>query len=140
MDAIFGSSAFGVVHTDFRVLVHEATNVPSWCRTLVVSWKKGVKCVSTEPAPVQRGRAEWNQPLNVSCALCRVTKSGQVQVQAKFCWLQVFSEDSPLGHDWLNLADVCDGQVHNRTLQIWKVAFFFWRVAFQRSGSGSGRD
>eukprot|EP00435_Cladocopium_sp_Y103_P058656 s309_g20.t1 len=114
-----GLWVFFVVQADFRIMVLEASNVPKEYKSLVVSWKKGAKCVSTSPATVHRGRAEWNEPIKVTTALCRVGQ--QVHFQAKFCWLQVALEDgSVVGNDKVNLAECCDGQIRERTLQIYK--------------------
>ncbi|CAE8639607.1 unnamed protein product, partial [Polarella glacialis] len=113
----------GTVPSSFRLVVQEATNVPAGCRSLTVSWKKGIKAVSTWPAVVQDGRSEWDCPLPVSCVLFRSTApfDGQAQFEAKFCWLEVVRDgESVLGHAQLNLADFCDGQVHQRALQVWK--------------------
>lgn len=111
----------------FHVAVQEAANVPSGCRALSVAWKKGVKVVSTKAAEVSEGRAEWDCVLPVNCILLRsrsaagVPYDGQAQFQAKFCWLEVRRDgDVVLGHAQLNLADFCDGQVHLRTLQVFK--------------------
>lgn len=116
------------VQADFRIMVLEASNVPKEYRSLVVSWKKGAKCVSTSPAAVHRNRAEWNEAIKVTTALCRVGQ--QVQFQAKFCWLQVASEDGTVVlHDKVNLAECCDGQVRDRTLQThWKAQSSFVKL------------
>lgn len=115
------------VQADFRIMVLEASNVPKEYKSLVVSWKKGAKCVSTSPATVHRGRAEWNEPIKVTTALCRVGQ--QVHFQAKFCWLQVALEDGTVvGNDKVNLADCCDGQVRERTLQIYKAQSSFVKL------------
>eukprot|EP00434_Breviolum_minutum_P011131 symbB.v1.2.009819.t1/scaffold627.1/size179893/11 len=124
------------VQADFRIMVLEASNVPKEYRSLVVSWKKGAKCVSTSPAAVHRNRAEWNEAIKVTTALCRVGQ--QVQFQAKFCWLQVASEDGTVVlHDKVNLAECCDGQVRDRTLQThWKAWAQFWRLRAQGQSPG----
>ncbi|CAK8999157.1 unnamed protein product, partial [Durusdinium trenchii] len=100
-----------LVQAEFRIVILEATNVPKECKSLAVSWKKGAK-----EALVQRNRAEWNEALKITTALCRV--GSQEHFQAKFCWLQVTSDDALLLHDKVNLAEFCDGQVREKTLQM----------------------
>eukprot|EP00930_Biecheleria_cincta_P060408 TRINITY_DN46073_c0_g1_i1.p1 TRINITY_DN46073_c0_g1~~TRINITY_DN46073_c0_g1_i1.p1 ORF type:complete len:665 (+),score=95.79 TRINITY_DN46073_c0_g1_i1:38-2032(+) len=126
MDAPLAGAAAAVSGV-FHVVVQDAANVPSGCRTLSVAWRKGVKVVSTKAAEVSEGRAEWDCVLPVNCVLFRsrsagtVSYDGQAQFQAKFCWLEVRRDgDAVLGHAQLNLADFCDGQVHLRTLQVFK--------------------
>lgn len=126
MEVSLAGSASAVTGV-FHVAVQEAANVPSGCRALSVAWRKGVKVVSTKAAEVSEGRAEWDCVLPVSCVLLRTRSSaavqydGQAQFQAKFCWLEVRRDgDVVLGHAQLNLADFCDGQVHLRTLQVFK--------------------
>jgi len=111
----------GTVQADFRLSVVEANNVPAWCRTVAVSWKKGIKSVSTDAAPVQRGRAEWSSILEVSTTLCRSDRGASAgQVQTKLMWLQLSCDETSLGHAQIDLSRHCDGQAHVLNLQIVK--------------------
>jgi len=116
------AAGLGAVPCDFHLVIHEATEVPFGCRSLSVSWRKGVKLISTGPATVHDGCAEWSRAIPVSCMLFRsAMRDGHVQFEAKFCWLEVTRDGgSLLGHAQLDLADFCDGQVHEQTLPVWK--------------------
>jgi len=126
----------------FRLLVYEATQVPPGCQTLSVAWRKGNKVVSTGAAAVREGRAEWERTIAVSCVLFRgAVRDGQVQFEAKFCWLEVTRDGGGvLGHAQLDLADFCDGQAHERVLQVWKpnssVGSLRLRVSIEAHGPG----
>jgi len=108
----------------FRVVVHEAMEVPECCKTLTVAWRKGIKEVSTGPADVVDGRASFDRPLSLSCALLQAAGSAtreQARYETKFCWLQVSRDGGDVvGHAQLDLADFCDGRVHRRVFQVWK--------------------
>jgi len=108
----------------FRVVVHEAMEVPECCKTLTVAWRKGIKEVSTGPADVVDGRASFDRPLSLSCALLQAAGSAtreQARYETKFCWLEVSRDGGDVvGHAQLDLADFCDGRVHRRVFQVWK--------------------
>mmetsp|Transcript_166674 Transcript_166674/g.529685 ORF Transcript_166674/g.529685 Transcript_166674/m.529685 type:complete len:660 (+) Transcript_166674:51-2030(+) len=106
----------------FRVVVHEAMEVPECCKTLTVAWRKGIKEVSTGPADVVDGRASFDRPLSLSCALLQAAGSAtreQARYETKFCWLEVSRDGGDVvGHAQLDLADFCDGRVHRLCVSI----------------------
>lgn len=114
--------AVGTVPCIFQLLVHEAVQVPSGCRALRVAWRKGVKEVSTPMVEVQGGRVEWEAAISLSSLLFKgAGADGKVRFQTKFCWLEVSRDGGDvLGHAQLDLAEYCDGHVHERSLQVWK--------------------
>jgi len=104
--------SIGTVPCHFRLLVHEATQVPPGCRTLAVSLKKGVKISSTGASAVSDdGCVEWSRPILIHCLLFRcAARDGNVLFDTKICWLEVTRDGgSVLGHARLDLADFCHG-------------------------------
>jgi len=114
------AAGIGTFPCEFRLVVHEATQIPKGCQTLSVAWKKGVKEVSTGPAPVVDGRADWDCTIPISSILSRrAAGNGEFQFEAKLCFLEVKGEGGDvIGNTQLDLAEFCDGHVHERDLSM----------------------
>eukprot|EP00929_Paragymnodinium_shiwhaense_P076995 TRINITY_DN39629_c0_g1_i1.p1 TRINITY_DN39629_c0_g1~~TRINITY_DN39629_c0_g1_i1.p1 ORF type:complete len:655 (-),score=102.79 TRINITY_DN39629_c0_g1_i1:141-2051(-) len=105
----------------FRVVVHEASNVPIGVRGLEVSWRKGVQVESTGLAEVTEGRVQWGRSLCIKCPLFRkaLMHDGKPQFESKLTWFAVKRDDGEvLGHAGLDLAEFCDFTKQERTLQV----------------------
>eukprot|EP00927_Polykrikos_kofoidii_P070951 TRINITY_DN67309_c0_g1_i1.p1 TRINITY_DN67309_c0_g1~~TRINITY_DN67309_c0_g1_i1.p1 ORF type:complete len:650 (+),score=77.77 TRINITY_DN67309_c0_g1_i1:100-2049(+) len=116
------SAGPGTIPCRFRLVVHEATQVPAGVRSVSVAWRKGRQVFSTGSAEVQEnGCVRWGRAVPISCSLFGTLHDGKVMFEKKLCWLEVTSDGGGLlGHAQLDLADFCDGQAHKRVLRVWK--------------------